>query len=144
MASAEVDETARQLRFVIGQLVRRLRADTAGAAGLPAPQVAILGWLDRDGPMTTSELAAAQLVRHQSAARAVGQLVEQKLAVLRPHPSDGRKQLVTITAAGRRALVRQREQRAGWLATVIEERLSPAEQRTLTKAIALLARLADS
>ena len=144
MPSAEVEDTARALRLVVGQLVRRVRAETAGAAGVPPAQVATLGWLDRDGPMTTSELAAAQLVRHQSAARVVGQLVEQRLAVLRPHPSDGRKQLVSITPGGRRALARQRAERAGWLATVIDERLTPAEQRTLARATELLGRLVDT
>jgi DNA-binding MarR family transcriptional regulator len=137
----DVEETARRLRLVTGQLVRRLKADTAGAAGLPPPQVATLGWLDRDGAATTSELAAKQLVRHQSAARIVGLLAEQRMVTLRPHPSDGRKQLVTITAAGRRALVRQREQRVGWLADEIARRLTPAEQRTLAKATELLDRL---
>lgn len=144
MPTPEVEDTARALRLVIGQLVRRIRADTAGAAGLPPPQVAVLGWLDRDGPMTTAELATAQLVRHQSAARAVGQLAEQRLVALKAHPADRRKQLVTITPAGRRALVRQRAQRAGWLATAIDEQLSPAEQRTLARATELLSRLAES
>ena len=140
---SDAEETARQLRLVVGQLVRRIKSETAGAAGLPPPQVATLGWLDREGPATTSELAAKQLVRHQSAARIVGLLAHQRMVTLRPHPTDGRKQLVAITAAGRRALVRQREQRAGWLTTAIEDRLSPAEQRTLAKATALLRRLAE-
>lgn len=139
--TSDVEETARQLRLVVGQLVRRLKADTAGAAGLPPPQVATLGWLDRDGAATTSELAAKQLIRHQSAARIVGLLSDQRMVTVRQHPTDGRKQLVTITAAGRRALIRQREERAGWLATAIDQRLSRAEQRTLAKATELLDRL---
>ena len=143
MTSSEVDETARQLRLVVGQLVRRIKAETAGAAGLPAPQVAALGWLDRDGAQTTAELAALQMIRHQSAARVVNQLADARLVTLKAHPSDGRKQLVAITPAGRRALTRQREQRAGWLADLIAQRLSPAEQRTLAKGAELLSRLVE-
>jgi DNA-binding MarR family transcriptional regulator len=93
--------------------------------------------------MTTSELAGALLVKHQSAARVVGQLADQRLVLLRPHPTDGRKQLVTITAPGRRALARQRDERASWLATAIDQRLTRAEQRTLARATELLGRLID-
>lgn len=143
MAAADVEDTARQLRFVVGQLVRRVKADTAGAAGLPTPQVAVLGWLDRDGAMTTAELATVAMVRHQSASRVVGQLAAAGLVVLKPHPTDRRKQLVAVTAGGRRALARQRDHRAGWLADRIVARLSPAEQRTLAKATELLSRLVE-
>lgn len=143
MTAAHVEDTARQLRLVVGALVRRIKAETAGAAGLPAPQVAILGWLDRDGAMTTAELATVAMVRHQSAARAVNLLAEARLVLLKPHPTDGRKQLVAITATGRRALTRQREQRAEWLADLITSRLNPGEQRTLAKATDLLTRLIE-
>jgi DNA-binding MarR family transcriptional regulator len=143
MAGADVEDTARRLRLVVGQLVRLTKAETAGAAGLPAPQVAALGWLDRDGAMTTAELASVLMVRHQSASRVVGLLAGARLVVLKPHPTDGRKQLVAITASGRRALSRQRDQRAEWLANVINNRLSLPEQRTLAKATELLARLVE-
>jgi DNA-binding MarR family transcriptional regulator len=143
MAAEDVEDTARELRLVVGQLVRRVKADTAGAAGLPGPQVAVLGWLDRDGAMTTAQLAAATMVRHQSASRVVSQLASAGLVLLKPHPTDGRKQLVAVTAGGRRALARQRDQRAGWLADRIADRLSPGEQRTLAKATELLGRLVE-
>jgi DNA-binding MarR family transcriptional regulator len=141
--SSSVDETARQLRLAVGQLVRRVRAETAAGGGLPVPQAAVLGWLDRVGPMTTSELAAAQSVRHQSTARVVGQLVDLRLVRLSPHPDDGRKVLVSLTSQGRRALHRQREERAGWLADAIADKLSPAEQQVLAKATPLLLRLTE-
>jgi DNA-binding MarR family transcriptional regulator len=143
MTAVDVEETARRLRLVVGQLVRRTRSGTAGAAGLPPALVATLGWLDRDGPMTTSGLAGLQLVKHQSAARVVSLLARDGLVRLTPHPTDGRMQLVTITTAGRRALTRQREQRVEWLAELIGSRLTPAEQRTLARSTELLARLIE-
>src|SRR3954447_18874611 len=100
--TSEIDLTAQQLRFAVGQLVRRVRAETAAGGGLPVPQAAVLGWLDRVGPMSTSELAAAQSVRHQSTARVVGQLVDLQMVRLSPHPDDGRKVLVSLASRGRR------------------------------------------
>jgi DNA-binding MarR family transcriptional regulator len=139
----EVERTAAQLRLVTGQLVRQIRSRTAAVGGLPVPQAAVLGLINRDGPMTTSQLAAAQSVRHQSAARVVSQLAAQGMVRLMPHATDGRKLLVTPTAAGTRALETQRTQRVEWLAQAIESRLSPAEQRTLAKGVDLLSRLLD-
>lgn len=125
---------------MLGQLVRRLRADAA----LPPRLVAVLGSLDRDGAATTSELAAAQRMRPQSMAATVGELSEQGLVRRRPHPSDGRKVMIELSERGRAALSAQREQRAGWLAAAISEQLSEAEQATLAESVALLRRLAEA
>lgn len=143
MAAQDVESTAAELRLVVGQLVRQIRAETTRVGGLPLPQAAILGWLDREGPMTTSELAAVQAVRHQSAARVVGQLVDLGMVELSAHPTDGRKQIVTLAPAGLAALQARREQRVGSLAEAIDSRLSPAEQRALARGVDLMARLVD-
>ena len=128
MTTTDVENTAAQLRLIVGQLSRQLRAETRGPTTLPVP---------------TSQLAAAQAVRHQSASRVVGQLADRKMVVLRAHPSDGRKQVVHLTAAGRRALVRQREQRVEWLSDLITAKLTPAEQRTLAKGVDTLVALLE-
>jgi DNA-binding MarR family transcriptional regulator len=138
MDEVDVGETARELRLVIGQLVRRIRTH----ADLPAPQAAVLGLLDREGPMSTSELAARQGVRHQSMSRTVGQLTALDLVAPRPHPQDGRKILLVITEAGRAELDAQRNRRADWLAEAIASELAADEQRTLAATLPLLARLA--
>ncbi|BEP15490.1 MarR family transcriptional regulator [Acidothermaceae bacterium B102] len=141
--AASVDETAAQLRLAVGQLVRRLRAETVAQGGLPVAQAAVLGWLDREGPMTTAELAAVQSVRHQSTARVVGQLVDQSMVTLAAHPEDGRKVVVSLAPSGRRALQHQRAERVGWLADAISDRLTVAEQRVLAEAAPLLLRLVE-
>ncbi|WP_441246676.1 MarR family winged helix-turn-helix transcriptional regulator [Kitasatospora sp. McL0602] len=135
----EVDplELAAELRTAIGTLVRRLRVDDE----LPQNQAAVLGWLVREGPRTTSELAGLQRVRHQSMARTVALLTDSGLVEQRPHSTDGRKLLVTATESGVRALHEQRARREGSIATAITERLTPAEQQQLRQAVSLLARL---
>ncbi|MFL6052996.1 MAG: MarR family winged helix-turn-helix transcriptional regulator [Actinoallomurus sp.] len=140
MSEVDVNEVAHDLRLVVGRLVRRARSRTDL---LPTAQDAVLGHLDREGPMTTSELADRQRVRHQSMARTVGQLIALDLIAPGPHPSDARKTLLTITEAGRAELAGQRTRRAGWLAEAITSELSPEEQRDLARAVALLGRLAD-
>lgn len=138
MPTPEPATVAAELRTAMGKLTRRVKHEDR----IPHGQVAVLGTLDRDGAMTTSDLAAEQRVRPQSMARAVGLLLEQGLVARRAHPTDGRKSLVELSAAGRTALDAERGRRAGWLAQVIEAELTAEEQQVLARGAALLERLA--
>ena len=60
-----------------------------------------------------------------------------------PDPHDRRRALVELTETGRAALQHDREQREGWLAQAIAERLSAEEQRVLGRAVEILRRLVD-
>ena len=86
MATVEATQSASELRVVLGRLVRRLRAENT----FPATQVAVLARLERDGPQTTSALAAAERVRPQSMAQTVAELRASGFVRRRPHPIDGR------------------------------------------------------
>jgi DNA-binding MarR family transcriptional regulator len=130
---------AAELRLVIGQLVRRVRT----AEAEPFAHRATLGLLDRDGPMTTSDLAHAQHVRPQSMARTVAQLSDEGLVRFEPHPSDRRKTLVTLTESGQASVRSGRARRAGWLHNAIEAELTPEERGVLAAAIPLLERVAE-
>ncbi|GAA2059500.1 MarR family transcriptional regulator [Streptomyces cheonanensis] len=138
MPSSEAAAIAAELRTAMGKLTRRVRHEDR----IPLGQVAVLGALDREGAMTTSDLAADQRVRPQSMARAVGLLMEQNLVTRRAHPTDGRKSLVELTEAGRAALEAERGRRAGWLAQAIEAELTAEERALLARSAALLERLA--
>ncbi|MEV4457391.1 MarR family transcriptional regulator [Microbispora sp. NPDC049633] len=135
----DASEVAAELRLVVGQLVRRVREDDP----MPPGVIAVIGLLGREGPMTTSELAAAQRVRPQSMARTVGRLIEQGLAERGTHPVDGRKAPVSLTAAGLATLEEVRDRRADWLAEAIEDTLSSSERETLASAVDLVRRLVD-
>ncbi|MFF8261514.1 MarR family winged helix-turn-helix transcriptional regulator [Streptomyces virginiae] len=138
MPSSEAAVIAAELRIAMGRLIRRVKDEDR----IPLGQAAVLGALDRNGPMTTSDLAADQRVRPQSMARAVGLLMEQDLVTRRPHPTDGRKSLVELSDAGRTALEAERGRRAGWLAQAIEAELTDEERALLALSTALLERLA--
>lgn len=134
----ETLELAADLRAALGRLVRSLRDNDE----LPQNQAAVLGLLVRDErAYTIAELADRQRVRHQSMARTVALLTEAGLVTQGPHPTDGRKLLVTATEAGHAALLEQRARREAQIATAIETRLTPEERRTLRASIALLDRL---
>src|SRR3954452_1353539 len=132
---------AHELRETLGRLVRRLRAEPGQ---LPAAQSIVLARLDREGPASTSDLAAAEHMRPQSMAQIVRDLETAGLVSRRPDPDDGRRALVEPTPEGARRLAAQREKREGWLAETLERDLSAAEQKTLREALALLRRIADA
>lgn len=104
----------------------------------------MLGRLDREGPLSTSDLAAAERVRQQSMAQTVSELEGDGLIERRPDPLDKRRALLELTATGRQRLEAERRQREGWLIEAISESFTEQERRTLAQAVPLLRRLADS
>lgn len=137
---AESVRVASELRLVLGQLVRRLRAEHR----FPITQGTVLGRLDREGAQSVSDLAAKERVRHQSMTQTVTELEADGFVGRRPDPEDRRRVLVSLTKAGRTALEEDRRQRVGWLADAIDERLSARELRVVDEAVELLRRLADA
>jgi DNA-binding MarR family transcriptional regulator len=131
---------ASELRVVLGQLMRRLRAEHR----FPLSQGAVLGRLDREGPQSVSDLALAERVRPQSMAQTVSDLEADGLVARSPDPGDRRRALVDLTHEGKEALEADRRRRDGWLALAIAEDLSPEQQELLGDAVPLLRQLAES
>jgi DNA-binding MarR family transcriptional regulator len=136
----DVAPLAAELRYALGQIMRRLRVEH----GFPLPQGAVLGRLDREGPQSVSDLAAGARMRPQSMAQTVKELEERGLVVRRPDPDDARRAFVELTDAGHAALIADRARRDGWLAGALERELSPDERALLAEAAPLLRRLADA
>ena len=95
----DVARSASELRVVLGQLVRRLRAEHNFAIS----HATVLGRLDREGPRTTSALALAERVRPQSMAQTLAELSAAGLVGRRPDPLDGRQILIELTDLGRQS-----------------------------------------
>lgn len=131
---------ASELRIVLGQLMRRLRAEHRFSLS----QGAVLGRLDREGTMSIGDMAVAERVRPQSMTQTIADLEADGLIERRADPTDGRRTLVGLTASGRHTLQEDRRRREGWLAESIAEDLSAQEQRLLVQSLALLRRLAES
>ncbi len=131
---------ASDLRGVLGQLLRRLRAEYR----LPLSHGAVLGRLDREGAQSVSDLAHAEHVRPQSMAQTVSDLEAEGLLERHPDPDDRRRALIQLTEGGRAMLESERGRREGWLAQAITTDLSLEEQAVLSHAVELLRRLAES
>ncbi|WP_426595043.1 MarR family winged helix-turn-helix transcriptional regulator [Cellulomonas sp. McL0617] len=139
------DESVRaalELRVVIGRLRRQLR-EVSATGDLTPSQTSLLSRLDRDGAASASDLAAAERVRPQSVAAQLTALDELGLIERHPDPTDGRRQLITLSGTGVERLSGDRQARQEWLARAIDERFSYDERRTLMAALALLDRLAE-
>ncbi|MFC4947382.1 MarR family winged helix-turn-helix transcriptional regulator [Pseudonocardia sp. GCM10023141] len=134
---------ASDVRATFSRLRRRLREVDVGR-GLTPSQTAALSRLSREGPFSTSGLAAAERVRPQSMATTLAALEQQGLLERRPDPDDGRRQIVTLTIAGRQRAEGDRQARAEWLATALQERYTEDERQTVIAAMALLERLGQS
>jgi DNA-binding MarR family transcriptional regulator len=134
-----IGQAAADLRATLGRLIRRLRA----AGILPLGQAGALGRLEREGPRTTSALAAAERVRPQSMAQTVKELERLGYVTRRPDPDDGRQFLLELTDTGRAAILAERASRESWLAEAIASELDPEEQETLIRAVALLGRISQ-
>jgi DNA-binding MarR family transcriptional regulator len=139
----DTTDTARlasDLRVVLGQLIRRLRAEHRFSLS----HGAVLGRLDREGPSSVSELATAERIRPQSMAQTVSELEADGLVSRSPDADDRRRAVVELTDAGRAVLASDRRQREGWLSQAIADGFSEDEQQLLGEALGLLRRLADS
>jgi DNA-binding MarR family transcriptional regulator len=135
-------DMASELRVVLGKLKRRLR-EHANKGELSLSQMAVLGYLDREGPSTVTTLARAEGVRPQSMGAIVAALEEAGLVNGRPDPADGRQIMLSLTAAAREWIKASRAAREDWLAQAIRAHLNPREQEELARAAGLIRRIVD-
>ncbi|SHM33541.1 MarR family winged helix-turn-helix transcriptional regulator [Actinacidiphila paucisporea] len=131
---------AADLRAAIGPLVRRLRQFRPDEE-LTLSQTSALVRLDREGPATGSELAAGEGVRPQSMAAILAVLYERGLVSRDPDPADGRRIVVSLSAAGREGLRGARREKGLRLTRAIADELTPEEQAVLAAALPLLERI---
>jgi DNA-binding MarR family transcriptional regulator len=132
---------AREVRVVFSRVRRRLK-ETYDTEGLTPSQTSALSRLNKDGPASASDLAAAERVRPQSMASTLAVLEGRGLIQRRPDPGDGRRQLVSVSEAGDAYLTDKRRAGEEWLARSLQDRYTEEERRTIIEALALLDRLA--
>ena len=143
LETADAGRLAHELRVLLGQMRRRLREET-GSSGFSPSQLAVLGRLERDGPATVTDLACAEGVRPQSMGATVAHLESVGFLTGRADPGDGRRTLLSLTAACRQWAKKTRAAREDWLLRAIHLHLTASEQSTLAAAVELLKRLMAS
>jgi DNA-binding MarR family transcriptional regulator len=140
MQTTSRPDLASHLRLTIARTARRLRQEAG--ADLSPSQSSALAAIDRHGPLTPSELAAHERVQRPTATRVLARLEELGLADRAPDPVDRRSSLISVSAAGRTLLRRQRSRKNQFLARRLAT-LEPDEVATLDRAAAILERLLD-
>ena len=141
--SESAGAAARDLRVMFSRLRRQLKDVATGGGGLTPSQTAVLTRLWKEGASSASALAAAERVRPQSMASILAGLDQHGLIRRAPGPDDGRRQLISLTATGRRRAESDRQIREEWLARAMQERYTERERRVINDALSLLQRLTD-
>lgn len=146
MATALPRKTAQaavDLAVAITRLRSRVREEAGVLSiGLSISQLALLGRLIVEGPMTAASLAGAEHVSQQAIAQSLAALKAAGLVRAQRDPDDGRKSLISATAAGRQLRESLLQSKEAWLTRAIEATIPAPERATLDAAIELLERLA--
>ena len=131
-------ETITRLRLVVMRLSRLLRQQSADE--LSPTLTSTLSTVERRGPLTLGELAAAERVQPPSMTRAVARLEERGLVTRVVDPVDRRTARVSISPAGAKTLAAGRLRKNAYLADRMRT-LGSDERVLLERALPLLERL---
>ncbi|CAA9235919.1 MAG: hypothetical protein AVDCRST_MAG77-1262 [uncultured Chloroflexi bacterium] len=118
---------------------RALRANDPAnwAAGLTMPQLRVLFYVGRYGPVSVGQVAAGVGISQPSATETLEKLVRHELVERTADPADRRIVRNALTEKGREMIDRPWETRRALLASVLHA-ASPAERATMEKGLALL------
>jgi len=133
--STETD-LALAIYVAIGRIVRTMRQDAPNSQVGPGG-LGVLVALDQAGPLRVGALADAVAVTAPSMTRIINALEAEGLVARKADPTDGRAQVVVMTAAGRALLGSGREIRLATLRRRLDQ-LPPEERQRLEAAVGAL------
>jgi DNA-binding MarR family transcriptional regulator len=139
---ARLLETAAQLRGLVAQLRRRL-AEQATPGDFTPSQLSVLSRIMVGGPATITELAKAEAMRPQSMSAIISVLEAEGAVSGAPHPSDGRRTILSLTDQAMALVESARAIKNDWLFRSIKAKFTTAEQAELTTGVLLLQRLLE-
>ena len=135
-----IAEQSTALRMATLRLARRLRAERVDPS-LSDGQFAVLGWLNKHGPLTLTQLAEYERVSAPSMNRTVNCLEEAGYLVREADEADRRRSNIRLTDSGRDLVTRTLTQRDAWLTTRLRD-LSKEDRAALARAAELMGDLA--
>src|SRR5439155_10300070 len=118
-SGAALGELAARLRLAITRTARRLRQEAG--TDLSPVQTAALSTIDRQGPLTPSELAILERVQRPTATRIVARLEREGLVERAADPADGRSFIVGASPRGRTLMRKLRTRKNVYLARRLRE-----------------------
>jgi DNA-binding MarR family transcriptional regulator len=110
-----------------------------GEAGIRRHHYSLLAALDEFGPASQADLTRRTSIDRSDMVAAVNELAEEGLVERLPDPADRRRNVVTLTAAGRRRLRKLDDALAGAQSQI----LAPLSAKERAQLVALLTRLVD-
>ena len=137
-AAPDPAELAARFRQALMPLVRSLRTNVED--GMTPGQMSALGTVNREGPVTLGDLAAAERVTPPMATKLANALEEKGLVERLPCADDKRVVRLQLAPDGRALLERARRRRDAWLAERFAD-LSDVERRALTDAVTVFEKL---
>jgi DNA-binding MarR family transcriptional regulator len=143
MNSKEFDSSVDGLKNALGLLIRRIRAAAPSEQHeLSWTQKSVIARLEKDGAMTSAELARAEGVKPQSMGTAITHLEDLGIIEKKAHPSDGRQLIIKLTTKGAAVRKTGKDASRAWLGQAIEK-LDKKEQAILFDAGEIIKRLAE-
>ena len=134
----DVDDIAGALRFTALRLSRLLRQQDD--SGLAPSLTSALAIVERDGPLSLGELAAAEQVSPPTTTKVVEKLEAKGLLERIRDEQDRRVYRVRTTVRGRRLLEATRIRRTAWLANQLRD-LPPEDLERVADALHALERI---
>lgn len=138
--TTELATLARNIRVTCVRGARRIRLESHPS--LPAHHFSVLLCLSDHGPQCPTALAEYDNVTTPSMTRTLNSLVAEGLAVRTPHPTDGRRALVSITDRGRRAVAQATNDNDDWIVEHLGS-LGEDQLQALQNAIGILMEMAS-
>ncbi len=128
------------MRRAVTAVASRARAERGGELSLT--QVAVLGRVIVEGPITPGEVSAQLGMSAQGLTRPLAALESAGLVRRTPDPTDGRGSLLVATSAGRAAMRREMAPRDRWVAEAVSAVCTEEEMELLDRAAEVLLRVA--
>ncbi|MET9216221.1 MULTISPECIES: MarR family winged helix-turn-helix transcriptional regulator [unclassified Nocardia] len=133
-------DLAGALSLATVRLARRLRGHRADPQ-ISLSQLSALTTLGREGAMAAGALADREQVRHPSMTRTIASLTELNLIDRRPHPTDRRQTLLSVSPTGQALLAEESRASESWMTERLSE-LSGEEIAQLARAVEIIGRIA--
>jgi DNA-binding MarR family transcriptional regulator len=137
------EDAIRRFRTQMRMFGRRLRRELPPVAGVSRSAVQVLRSVSRSAEATPGEVAERLRMTSSNVAAALRELESADLVRRVRDPQDGRRVLLSLTAAGTDAVSCMHAERDTWLGRAIEDLLDEPELRTLLAAGDLMQRLAE-
>jgi DNA-binding MarR family transcriptional regulator len=137
------DMVASTLAVSLGLVYRRMRQPLAEGE-LTLPERSALSKIGRDSPLTAAELAKQEQISPQSMGATLAALESRGLIARAPDPSDGRRAILSLTAAGATALHAKRAMRDALMTQALASNFTDVERAQLMAVAPLLERLAET